>query len=161
MDRLPIGQRHHAENAGSCFAREPHLAPEAHAAIRLLLAMEWSGNDLDAPPRIDVGTLVKNPLLEVPCRLHTKTPLAMIARLPYRSSKWLILLGGILARSGSCPDFQRWLSRGRVVVDLGTPESFRGVKTGSGLGLCCLSMQLTALPPSRRRFQTTDRSASV
>ena len=79
MDRLTVGQRHNAEDAGGIFAWARDLAPEADATIRLLLATERGGNDLGAPSRIDIGTLWEYLFLEVLRRLHTVAPLEMNA----------------------------------------------------------------------------------
>ena len=40
MDRLTVGQCHHAEDAGRGFAGIRNFTPEADATIRLLLATE-------------------------------------------------------------------------------------------------------------------------
>ena len=58
MDCLTVGQRYHAEDARRGFAGTRNLAPEADAAIRLLLATDRGGDDLGTPSRINVGTLV-------------------------------------------------------------------------------------------------------
>ena len=80
MDRLTVGQCHHAEDARRDFTGTRNLAPEADAAIRLLLATERDGDDLSAPSRIDVGTLGAYPLLKVSRRLHTAASPTMSAR---------------------------------------------------------------------------------
>ena len=71
MYRLTVVQRHHAKDARRGFARTRDLTPETDAAIRLLLATEWGGNDLGAPIRIDVGTLTAYLLPKISRRLHT------------------------------------------------------------------------------------------
>ena len=70
MDRLTVGQRHHAEDARGVFAGARHFTPEADAAIRLLLAPERIGDDLGTPSQIDVGALRAYLLFEVSGRLY-------------------------------------------------------------------------------------------
>ena len=77
MNRLTVGQCHHAKDAGGGFAGELNLTPGAHAAIRLFLATERGGDDLDTPIWIDVGSLGAYPLLEVSRRLHATASLTM------------------------------------------------------------------------------------
>ena len=57
MDRLSIGQRHHAQDSQCVVASARYLTPEANAAVRLHVATKGRGNDGHAPRRIDIGSL--------------------------------------------------------------------------------------------------------
>ena len=62
MDCLPIGQRHHAEDAGCLLAGARGLAPEANTAIRLHVATKGRSDHGGAPRRINIGPLASYPL---------------------------------------------------------------------------------------------------